>query len=198
MNSLQVVTESTPHIITIFTSFKEYMETNNTNYSFRKAEMTDAAKVWEIIAQAIERRRRDGSTQWQDGYPNTTSIQNDITDGCGYVIEIGSEIAAYCALIFDIEPAYEKIEGKWHSDGPYAVIHRVAVSDAFAGQGLAKAVFKEAEKTVLQSGIKTIKVDTNFDNAAMLSILKSLGYQYRGEVYFRGSARQAFEKTLME
>ena len=31
----------------------------------------------------------------------------------------------------------------------------------------------------------SIKVDTNFDNLAMLHILEKLDYQYCGEVYFR-------------
>ncbi len=40
------------------------------------------------------------------------------------------------------------------------------------------------------------KVDTNFDNAAMLHILKKLGYTYCGEVYLAGGERKAFEKLL--
>jgi hypothetical protein len=39
-------------------------------------------------------------------------------------------------------------------------------------------------------------VDTNFDNAAMLHILKKLGYTYCGEVYLAGGERKAFEKLL--
>lgn len=40
------------------------------------------------------------------------------------------------------------------------------------------------------------KVDTNFDNAAMLHLLKKLGYTYCGEVYLAGGERKAFEKLL--
>ncbi len=39
-------------------------------------------------------------------------------------------------------------------------------------------------------------MDTNFDNTPMLRILEKLGYTYCGEVYFRGSARRAYEKVL--
>jgi hypothetical protein len=39
-------------------------------------------------------------------------------------------------------------------------------------------------------------VDTNFDNLPMLNIFEKLGYTYCGEVYFRGSARRAYEKVL--
>jgi len=72
----------------------------------------------------------------------------------------------------------------------------VAISNDFLGQGLAKKIFKEIEQLALQQQICSIKVDTNFDNAAMLHLLHSLHYQYCGEVFFRGSARKAFEKVL--
>ena len=53
------------------------------------------------------------------------------------------------------------------------------------------------EKCVtLESNVYSIKVDTNFDNVPMLRILDKLGYVYCGEVFFRGSARKAFEKVL--
>jgi hypothetical protein len=31
----------------------------------------------------------------------------------------------------------------------------------------------------------------------MLKLFEKLGYQYCGEVYFRGSARKAFEKVII-
>lgn len=40
------------------------------------------------------------------------------------------------------------------------------------------------------------KVDTNFDNAAILHLLKKLGYTYFGEVYLAGGERKAFEKLI--
>lgn len=59
-----------------------------------------------------------------------------------------------------------------------------------------KLFLTKPKKNSFGEGIFNIKVDTNVDNAAMLSILNSCGYKYRGYVYFRGSARKAFEKIL--
>lgn len=42
--------------------------------------------------------------------------------------------------------------------------------------------------------VYSIKVDTNFDNLAMLAILEKLGYTYCGEVIFRENFRKAYEK----
>ena len=166
------------------------------DYNFRQADNADEPQIWNILQQAIERRRLDGSQQWQDGYPNPKTVSNDIVNGWGYVIEIENRVAAYAAIICEPEPAYESIEGRWLSTGEYVVMHRVAVVDEFIGRGLATEIFREAENIAMKSGLSSIKVDTNFDNVAMLSILQKLGYRYCGEVYFRGSARKAYEKLL--
>ncbi len=34
-----------------------------------------SAPIWEILQDAILRRKKDGSNQWQDGYPNPESVQ---------------------------------------------------------------------------------------------------------------------------
>ena len=165
--------------------------------TLRKAEIDDAEYIWKIIKEAIERRRIEGSRQWQDGYPNLESIKSDIQNEVGFVYEQEKKIIGYAAIIFEIEPAYENIKGSWESSGNYAVIHRVAVSNDFVGKGIASRIFLEIENFVKSRNISTIKVDTNFDNIPMLKIFERLNYKYRGTVYFRGSARQAFEKILI-
>jgi GNAT superfamily N-acetyltransferase len=168
----------------------------STNLKFRRAEISDREEVWEILQQGILRRKLEGSSQWQDGYPNLQTIDNDIENGFGVVFCVEEKIAAYAAFIFENEPAYEVIEGKWLSDYSYLVIHRVAVSKCFLGKGLATEIFKNAENIAETKNYFSIRVDTNFDNHAMLKILKKLKYSYCGEVYFRGFARRAFEKLL--
>lgn len=166
------------------------------SYQFRKAEVSEHAQIWEILKQGIERRRTEGSNQWQDGYPNPDSVKFDVEKGFAYVLEVGNQIVAYAAVIDEPEPAYEEIEGRWLQDDIYIVVHRVAVSEDFLGQGMAQTIFNEIEKIATVQNINSIKVDTNFDNIGMLKILDKLGYTYCGEVYFRGSARKAFQKIL--
>lgn len=171
--------------------------TQNNKIGFRKAEMSDKDIIWEIIQQSIERRRIDGSAQWQNGYPNEQTIESDISKDFGFVLTVNDEIAVYVALIFNDEPAYSTIDGAWLTNGEFVVIHRVAVSEKFAGQGLAKKLFDVIEDYVRSQNIQSIKVDTNYDNAAMLKILESKGYTYCGEVFLAGGVRKAYEKVLI-
>lgn len=169
---------------------------NLENLIFRKVNSEDSGKIWELLQQGIERRRKDGSNQWQDGYPNPETVKNDIENNFGCVLVFENEVIAYAALIFNNEPAYETIDGKWLTNGDFLVIHRMVVDEAFLGKGIAKSFFIKIEDFAKENNVFSIKVDTNFDNAPMLKILKNLQYTYCGEVHFRGSPRKAFEKVL--
>lgn len=162
----------------------------------RKAQIAEAPVIWEILQQAIEQRRRDGSDQWQQGYPNLQTVHDDIANGNGYVLTEDDNIIAYAALLFGIEPAYNEIDGKWLTDGDYVAVHRVAVSDAVKGKGIATILFRMIEDLCVEQKVYSIKVDTNFDNVPMLKILDRLHYTYCGEIFFGGAARKAFEKLL--
>ena len=167
-------------------------------YHFRKAKLSEIDPIWEILQQAIQRRKEDGSTQWQDGYPNPEVVQKDIEKGEGFVLIAGENIIGYSAVLINNEPAYEKIEGKWLTNDDFVVIHRVAISEKYLGKGFAKMIIKYVEKFALSNNIYSVKADTNFDNIAMMKIFENLGYTYCGEVYFRGSPRKAYEKVLVK
>lgn len=165
-------------------------------YTFRRANLADQSQIWDILQGAIIRRREDGSNQWQDGYPNPEVVRKDIEAGVGYVLTDGEVIAGYSAVLINDEPAYAEIRGKWITNEDFVVVHRVAVSEKHLKKGLAKKIFGFIEKFALSKNIFSIKADTNFDNLAMINIFEKMGYVYCGEVYFRGSARKAYEKVL--
>ena len=164
----------------------------------RKAHLSEVPVIWEIIQQAIVQRKNDGSDQWQNGYPNEQTIIDDIEKGYGYVLIDKDEVIAYAAIIFDGEPAYNQITGKWlTTKEDYAVLHRVATSNQVKGKGIATRLFKMVEDLSMDQSVFSIKVDTNFDNLPMLRIMEKLEYTLCGEIVFQGNARKAFEKVLV-
>lgn len=170
---------------------------NHLIYNFRLANTGDAPEIWEIISDAIRRRKEEGSTQWQDGYPNPEVIKNDISRKAGYVLCHGETIIGYIVIMANDEPEYARLRGKWLTEGDFIVFHRVAVHADYLGKGLAKYMIKSIENIARELRIYSIKADTNYDNKAMLRIFESLGYTYCGEVTFRGTnVRMAFEKVL--
>ncbi|WP_130735650.1 GNAT family N-acetyltransferase [Flavobacterium sp. J27] len=166
------------------------------NYQFRKAKINEVSEIWEILQKAIQRRKEEGSNQWQDGYPNPEVIQKDIEKEIGFVLTDNQKIIGYTAVLINDEPEYAKIIGEWVTNSDFVVFHRVAISEDYLGKGLAKIMIASIEDYALENQIYSVKADTNFDNHAMMAIFDRLGYVYCGEVYFRGSARRAYEKVL--
>lgn len=162
----------------------------------RQATLAEIPAIWEILQYAIEKRRNEGSKQWQDGYPNPETVRNDINRGYGYVLDENGVILTYASISPDGDPDYENIDGEWLTNDSYMVVHRVAASPLAQGKRTATRLFELLEPFTLERNIHSIKVDTNFDNLAMLKILQSMEYVYCGEVYIRGAARKAFEKVL--
>lgn len=165
-------------------------------HTFRKAKISEIPQIWIIIQDAIERRKNDGSNQWQDGYPNPEVLKNDITKEIGFVLTENDVLIGYCAILITDEPEYANIEGKWLTNDDFVVFHRVAIAKEQLGKGFAKKMMTSIEKFAFENNIYSIKADTNFDNLAMISIFKKMDYIYCGEVYFRGSPRKAYEKVL--
>jgi len=168
------------------------------NYDFRNAKIGEISQIWPILQDAIQRRKDEGSNQWQDGYPNIEIVKNDIDKGEGFVLTEGETIIGYCAVLINDEPEYAKIIGKWLTNTDFVVFHRIAISEKYLGKGFAKIMIKHIEYYALKNSIYSIKADTNYDNIIMKHIFENLNFTYCGEVYFRGSPRKAYEKVLSE
>lgn len=164
--------------------------------TLRKAHPEDAPFIWDILHNAILRRKRDNSPQWQDGYPNPEVVKQDIDSGIGYVLSGNGIIMGYSAIWINNEPAYDNIDGQWLTKDDFVVFHRVAVAEQYLGQGVAQTMCRKIELWALKHEIYSLRADTHEDNVAMKRIFDKLGYTYCGVVYFRGSPRLAFEKVF--
>lgn len=153
-------------------------------------------RIWAIILQAKEQMRQMNSRQWQDGYPSVENITGDIENGYGYVLCDETGVIAYAAVIFNGEPAYSLINGKWLTDAAYVVVHRLAVADEAKNKGMATLFMQKVEELSRRTGIHSFRVDTNFDNRYMQKILFALDFTYCGEIVYDENKRQAYEKRI--
>lgn len=163
---------------------------------FRQATIADVAGIMPIIIYARNKMLADGKKQWTHDYPAQGDIESDIGDGHGYVLCAEGTIVAYGA-IFNGEPVYDHLLGKWLGNRPYVVLHRLAVAADARRHGVATLFMKHVEQLAQQRGITSFRIDTNHDNDAMLHILDKQGFAYCGNVsYPPDKVRMAFEKLL--
>ena len=162
---------------------------------FRKATTDDIDQIKAMVRAASGRLGASGIDQWQRGYPNRSSIEQDVASGVGMVLCEGATIIAYGAVIFTGEPAYEGLTGGvWLTQGEYAVVHRLCVSEIFVGMGFSKR-FMSAAEAMAAERVGSMRIDTHPDNKIMQGLIKSLDYTYCGDVVIE-SRRLAYEKIL--
>ena len=158
----------------------------------------DIERILEIIQQAKAYLKSQDIDQWQNGYPNKESIQEDIRLGHSYVLCQENYVVATSAIIFEADPNYDYIEnGSWLTQGPYGVIHRIACDNAYKGQGIASLFFEYAKMQASIRGFQSLRVDTHPQNKSMQHLIAKNGFQYCGIVYMAdGGLRFAYEDVL--
>ena len=160
------------------------------------AEMEHAEEYFAMIEMGRRFQQEQGFVQWTEDYPSRDTVREDIRAGKGYALLTGGEIAGYMCIDFDGEPAYRKIEGAWRTEGPYAVVHRMAFHSAYRGKGLADAAFRLIGELCGEKGVSVIRVDTDFPNKRMQHILEKNGFVNCGTIVFQGGAKLAYDKIL--
>lgn len=165
---------------------------------FRNANQEQLNIALDMIEQGRTYLKNQGIDQWQNGYPNAESIQQDIDNQKGYFLTDGEHDLAYLCMDFSGEPAYNDIKGAWLTDdnAQYMVIHRLAFHESYRGKGLATTVFQLAGEFCKEHGVNSIRVDTDSDNKIMQHTLKKAGFTYCGTIWFAGGDKVAFEKVL--
>ena len=166
------------------------------NYELTLAKTEDFGRCMDILRAGRDFQRQQGFFQWPDRFPNADTIQKDIQNGLGYVVKADGVIAAYLYIGFDGDPSYPKIRGAWQYSGPYAVIHRIAISDEFRGMGLSGVIFDLVGDFCAEKGFDLLRIDTHEDNKRMQHVLQKNGFACCGIVMQDGGERLAFEKKL--
>jgi len=166
--------------------------------NFRKAEIGDIPKIMEIIRSAQNYLKNEGIDQWQNNYPNSDTIKEDIENVNSYLIENEKQIIAAAAIIFEGDPTYNYIEdGAWITEAKYGVVHRAAVAEKYKGQGIMAEIFKETYIMARKKNARSIRIDTHLENFAMQRAIEKEDFNYCGIIYTRGgSKRLAFERII--
>jgi hypothetical protein len=165
-----------------------------------KATKKDLTSIMAIIGDAQEYLKEQNIDQWQNDYPNTDIIINDILNKESYLVKSNSDnVIATAMFSTRLEPTYKVIDGKWMSSNSdsYGVIHRMAIAKKNRRSGVSKFIFKAFEIFLKENKIKSMRIDTHVDNTGMQNLLLKLNYNYCGIIYLEnGDLRLAYEKLI--
>lgn len=159
----------------------------------RKATESDLGQLLPIYEAARRFMRQSGNMeQWAGNYPAESALRADVAMGRLYVCMQNGRIAAVFCFFVGEEPTYGYIEGAWQGEGPYGVIHRIAVAPDCHRQGIADACYAWC-----LSQCSDVRIDTHRDNVPMQRSLAKNGFVYCGIIYLAdGAERLAFQKCV--
>ena len=130
------------------------------------------------------------ATQWPEGYPGRIGAEEDIAHRhCFLVTDEAGPLAVF-SFAPGPDETYAKIDGAWHSDADYHVIHRVA---AVRGRGVAQAIFSFAAEHA-----DYLRCDTHQDNAPMRRALESFGFRECGTITVANDTQRVAYDWLKE
>ena len=158
--------------------------------SIRHAIPADLPELMQLFEGARQFMAATGNpNQWPPTYPGEERLLADMALGHSYVLEEEGRILASFYFAVEKDPTYQVItEGQWKSDAPYAVIHRIAVSDH------RKGVAAQCVQWCAQQHA-SLRIDTHHDNTVMQRFLKKQGFLPAGIIFLpNGAPRIAYER----
>ena len=167
----------------------------------RRAQNSDVDKIVQILHDAISFLKESGSSQWQSGYPNRETVEEDIEKRVAWVLTVDNEVAGYAAVVIGKDPNYAKIDGEWKNNvDTYATIHRIAVASQFRGMHLTQLFLSNIISLTYAQGIHNFRIDTSRKNKIVQHIAVSHNFIERGIIQVTedpvDSSRIAYELNL--
>lgn len=168
---------------------------------FKQATMAHLDELTQIMADGIQFLKEQKSTQWQDGNgPDKAKIKQDIENQACYILtNEKDQIIGTVALIRGVDPVYTAIsQGKWEGDALYCSLHRVAVTQAFRGQGVSLQLLIHSLIEAQKWEIYDVRIDTHALNLPMQKVIQRAGFICRGVVHFPilNGKRLAYQKII--
>ena len=169
---------------------------------YRKATINDIDQIMEAVEDSRELLKAQGNGQWQGNYPNKDDFVNDINNNQLFVVvdkNNASLIVGVCAITHYEEDYQRPFEGKWLTDLPYLVMHRVALKKEYRGQGYGKKLFDVFIERAKVEGYRSLRIDTHERNDIMNHLIASYGFIRCGKAILTpNKERILYERVLRD
>jgi len=163
----------------------------------RKANKTDLKNIMKMYKSCVTGMLKNGIDQWDDTYPNTDVISEDLNVGTYYVAEIDGTIIGGINIDRNQDDTYLALDWEDKSDS-FLVVHRLGVKEKFWNKKIGKELMLFTEKLVIEKGLKSIRLDTYSGNPKAMEFYRRLGYTELGSIDLKPTKDKyyCFEKII--
>ena len=163
----------------------------------RKANKTDLKNIMKMYKSCVTGMLENGINQWDDTYPNTEIISEDLNVGTYYVAEIDGTIIGGVNIDKNQDNTYLTLDWEDKSDS-FLVVHRLGVKEEFWNKKIGKYLMLFTENLVIEKGLKSIRLDTYSGNLKAIEFYRRIGYSELGTIDLKPDKEKyyCFEKII--
>jgi len=163
----------------------------------RKANKEDLENIMKMYKSCVKGMLENGIDQWDDTYPNTEIINEDLNVGTYYVAEIDGTIIGGVNIDKNQDDTYLALDWEDKSDS-FLVVHRLGVKQEFWNKKIGKELMLFTENLVIEKGLKSIRLDTYSGNPKAMKFYRRLGYSELGTIDLKPNKNKyfCFEKII--
>jgi len=163
----------------------------------RKANKKDLNNIMKMYKSCVTGMLKNGIDQWDESYPNTKIISEDLNVRTYYVAEIDGTIVGGVNIDKNQDNTYLAIDWEDKSDS-FLVVHRLAVKEELWNKKIGKDLMLFTEKLVMKKRLKSIRLDTYSGNPKAMEFYRRLGYAELGMIDLKPDKDKyyCFEKII--
>jgi len=165
--------------------------------TIRKAYKEDLIKIMKMYESCVAGMIKNGIDQWDDTYPDTQTIAQDLENQTYYVAEDKEVIVG--GINIDKNQDLTYLDVNWQDiSNQFLVVHRLGVKEKNWGDGIGKDLMIFTEKLVMEKDLKSIRLDTYSGNPKAMEFYIRLGYRELGAIYLKLDKNEyyCFEKII--
>lgn len=160
---------------------------------FSRASHADVEKIDALYHAVKKLGRENGTTDWDDDYPNRDFIEDDIKNGFSFVLRNDDEVLAAVSLL--PEDDLDECSIQW-TPKKACVLARLCVKPALQGRHLGECVMRLVSDEAKRQGYEATRHLAAVANPASIRLYERMGYKRLGTVHLYDTEFYAYEMIL--
>ena len=160
---------------------------------FRKATPDDEKTISALYEAVKTKGREDGTSDWDDDYPNEAILREDLENGRLFVMSERDETIAAISIFEDDEPDVQSLD--WaHVKACFLV--RLCVSPKHQGRGFGEIMMRETSAYAKSRGFEATHHLAAVSNVAANRLYRRMGYRDLGMIHLYDTDFIAYEMLV--
>lgn len=158
--------------------------------TFARASVADAEKIDALYHAVKKSGRENGTTDWDDDYPNRDFIEEDIKNGFSFVLRFEDEVLAAVSIL--PEDDLDDCPIQW-TPKKACVLARLCVKPALQGRHVGEYVMRLVSAEAKLQGYEATRHLAAVANPASIRLYERMGYKKLGTTHLYDTDFYAYE-----